>query len=220
MTSVGRRWIGHPYDRASLVGRLRAQRWELLVGTFPDLGDMTVLDLGGVPEAWRASPVRPAALTVVNLIELSGGAADADVEVRTADACQAAELFVGRHFDLVYSNSLIEHVGGHARRQQLADAVRTLGARHWVQTPYRYFPVEPHWWFPAFQFLPVRARAEIARHWSLGPRTSRGESVASAVRSVQSVELLSVTEMASYFPTSTIRREHLAGMTKSLIAVA
>ncbi len=38
----------------------------------------------------------------------------------------------------------------------------------WVQTPYRYFPIEPHWIFPGFQFLPLSARTEISRRWPLG----------------------------------------------------
>lgn len=63
-------------------------------------------------------------------------------------------------FDLVYSNSVIEHVGGHARSCDFAGMVKTLARRHWgVQTPYRYFSIEPHWLFPGLQFLPQSARA-------------------------------------------------------------
>ncbi|HEX4060865.1 MAG TPA: UDP-N-acetylmuramoyl-tripeptide--D-alanyl-D-alanine ligase [Streptosporangiaceae bacterium] len=66
-----------------------------------------------------------------------------------------------RHYDLVFSNSLIEHVGGHERRERFADTVHQLSGAYWVQTPYRYFPVEPHW-HPARSFCPSRC----APKWS------------------------------------------------------
>jgi hypothetical protein len=87
-----------------------------------------------------------------------------------ADACNPvlpAPLSAER-FDLVYSNSVLEHVGDHYRRQQFTETVHRHGTHHWVQTPYRYFPVEPHWLFPGLQWLPVRARIAVSQHWPLG----------------------------------------------------
>jgi hypothetical protein len=63
----------------------------------------------------------------------------------TGDACQAADALakagVDTSFELVFSNPLIEHVGGHARRSKLARQVHQLAPPHWVQTPYPYFPL-------------------------------------------------------------------------------
>lgn len=56
--------------------------------------------------------------------------------------------FRWQDFGLVYSNSLIEHLGGHARRAAFAEQVRSLAPRHWVQTPYRYSLIKPHWLVP------------------------------------------------------------------------
>ena len=78
---------------------------------------------------------------------------------KIGDACDPVGAVGGRSFDLVYSNSVIEHVGGHQRRELFAQAVRDLAPSHWVQTPYRYFPLEPFWLFSAFQFLPLPSRA-------------------------------------------------------------
>ena len=77
------------------------------------------------------------------------------------DACDLPSALRGQRFDLVFSNSVIEHVGGHSRRAAFADSVHALSDHHWVQTPYRYFPLEPHFLFPGFQFLPLRAKAEV-----------------------------------------------------------
>lgn len=86
-----------------------------------------------------------------------------------------------------------------------------------MQTPYRYFPIEPHWIFPGFQFLPLNVRAEISRRWPLAHTQSR--SHVDGLGAAMGVELLSCAEMAFYFPDSTLRFERLGGLVKSLIAV-
>ena len=94
--------------------------------------------------------------------------------------------------------------------------MHALADRHWVQTPYRYFPVEPHWLFPGMQFLPLSARSTIAHRWPLVH--TRPGTRADAVRDALWVELVSITEMRHYFPGSEIHREQVAGLTKSVVA--
>ena len=127
---------------------------------------MTVIDLGGTTKSWLRAPIRPASVHVVNLDPPSPDVPDW-IRADQADACRLPAHISASSYDLVYSNSVIEHVGGHAQRVRFADAVRGLASRHWIQTPYRYFPVEPHWLFPGFQFLPLALRAEVARRWPL-----------------------------------------------------
>ena len=67
------------------------------------------------------------------------------------------------------------------------------------------------------QFLPVIAKRAVAHRWPLAH--TRPESRAQAEAEVLWTELISVTELRSYFPKSEIRRERLAGLTKSIIAV-
>jgi hypothetical protein len=200
----------------SLGQRRRARRWDWLHETFPEIRSMSVIDLGGTVESWLRAPVRPALVHVVNL-EPTPAQTDASwIQAEQADACDLPSRIGGGSYDLVYSNSVIEHVGGHAQRMRFAENVHKLAERHWIQTPYRYFPIEPHWLFPGFQFLPLYARAEISRRWPLvhTPSQSREQSLSAAM----SVELVSRTEMAFYFPDSTLRSERLAGLVKSLIA--
>jgi hypothetical protein len=112
----------------------------------------------------------------------------------------------------------MEHLGGHARRRQFAEVIQESAPSWWVQTPYRYFPVEPHWIFPAFQFLPFRARVGVCQHWNtLHVPAVKDRAEAEAM--VASVELISATEMRSYFPTSEIWYERIAGLPKSLVAI-
>ena len=208
-------------DSPNSVGaKARLKRWELFRQTFPNVEDMNLLDLGGTVETWRRSPVRPRKVTVLNLFEPGESDGDRILAVK-GDACEATAVLANENtdtsFDVVFSNSLIEHVGGHVRRSELAAQIHQLAPRHWVQTPYRYFPIEPHWLFPGMQFMPVAARVKVANHWPLVH--TRPSSIDEARNEVLWTELLSVTEMRDYFPTSTILRERVLGMAKSLIAV-
>lgn len=202
----------------SLGAKARMRRWEMFSNAFPTIEKLRVLDVGGTVEAWRRAPVKPRHVTVLNLFE-PGESDDNSITPVTGDACNAADELaranVETNFDLVFSNSLIEHVGGHAARSRLAGQVHRLAEHHWVQTPYRYFPLEPHWLFPGMQFMPTAARVQIARYWPL----LRAANAENAIHMVLWTELIGVTEMRDYFPNSTILHERVLGMTKSLIAV-
>lgn len=209
-------------DSPTSVGaRARLRRWDLFHSHFPDIGDMRVLDLGGTVESWVRAPLRPAHVTVLNLTE-PGWSSDGWITPVAGDACAArASLHAAGAlgtYDLVFSNSLLEHVGGHAQRSRFAQSARGLAPYHWIQTPYRYFPVEPHWLFPLMQFLPVGMRAVVAERWPLGH--SLPASRAEALSNVLWTELISITELRAYFPDSRVLKERLLGLTKSIVAVS
>jgi hypothetical protein len=206
--------VVNPNNPSSVSAKARHRRWGQFLTEFPDINAMRVLDLGGTPAYWQAAPCTPRAVTVVNL-----DAHDSN-ELVTAiqgDACAPPAEVTRERFDLVVSNSLIEHVGGHVQRQRLADVVHAASDLHWVQTPYRYFPVEPHWMFPGFQFLPFAARVRVTRSWPLGHRHT--DDSATAVASVHEVDLVGIDQMRSYFPDSRIWFERMGGLVKSLVAV-
>lgn len=207
-----RRLITDPSQTRSIAGALRRNRWVMLGRRLPNLAEMRVIDLGGLCRDWVNAPVRPQSVVVVNLLPESSEVAW--ITTVQADVCSLPPDLAGG-FDLAFSNSVIEHVGGHARRVQFGDVVRAAAAHYWVQTPDRYFPVEPHWLFPGLQFLPQRARAAVIRHWPLGPVTPDHTS---ALRDVLEVELLSRTELAFYFPEAEILHERVLGLSKSLVA--
>jgi len=196
--------------------RRRSRRWTWLVDTFPDLAAMSVLDLGGSDESWRRAPVRPKHVHIVNLEEQPGEVPEW-AEVDHGDACELPDRIRSRHYDLAFSNSVIEHVGGHERRMRFADAARNLADAYWVQTPYRYFPIEPHWVAPGMQFTPIAVRRRLAHRWPLVH--TRPRDAAEALEGVLWVELLDRTQMRYYFPDAALRGERFVGLTKSLIAV-
>ena len=122
-----------------------------------------------------------------------------------------------QEFDLVFSNSLIEHLGGHGARVRFAEAVRKLAPRYAVQTPYRYFPIEPHWLFPGMQFLPNIMQGWLAPRWPLGH--THGWPSDRARDEVLYTELLSASDFRTYFPDARIQWERIAGVPKSMTAI-
>lgn len=202
------------YTAGSLSAAARSRRWRELAAAFPQIEEMRVLDLGGDARAWRAATVRPAHVTLLNVFPQDPE--EPWMTAVAADACAPPDTLP--EVDLVYSNSVIEHLGGHWRRQRFAEVVRAAAARCWVQTPYRYFPIEPHFLLPALQHMPRRVQVEAVRRWPLGGgRAVHGRD--EALAAVMDVELLTVAELRGYFPDAEIRRERYAGLVKSLIAV-
>ena len=129
---------------------------------------------------------------------------------------RAMPQFRDGEFDVVFSNSVIEHVGDYEEQRQMANEIRRVGKRYFLQTPNRYFPIEPHFLFPFFQFLPLWAKVWLVTSFRIGwsPRfTDKKE----AAEFVSSVKLLSKQELLNLFPGSTLFEEKIWGMTKSFI---
>lgn len=207
--------VANPSNPRSLSSRARARRWEELLAAFPDLAEMSVLDLGGTGQFWQQAAVKPSRLVLVNLAAPDHRAAQIEGgEYVQGDACEYRD---STRFDLVLSNSLIEHVGGISERRKLADVVHQHADNHWIQTPYRYFPIEPHWLFPGFQFLPLNLRATITQKWAVGHIKAADRTA--AITEVLNVELLSATEMRVLFPASEIWFERVGGLPKSIVAI-
>jgi len=202
----------------SLAAKARAKRNALLIKRFPNLTEMRVVDLGGRPAYWRTFREHPAEVVLVNLEESASQPEEEWMKIVYGDACDPPKSIVCERFDLAFSNSTIEHVGGHRRREDFSRTVKTLGDAYWVQTPYRYFPVEPHWMFPGFQFLPLAAKRTIGRLWP--PAEINFGDGAGDLGNILQIELLSVGELRHYFPGAVILRERFAGLTKSIIAVS
>jgi hypothetical protein len=220
-TGLGRRVRHLLVDSPNSMGaRARDRRWTYIQTAFPRLSAYSIVDLGGTAEWWRRTPVRPKHVTVLNLTE-PGDAREDWITPVLGDACQASEVLgsigAGCTFDMVFSNSLIEHVGGHVNRALLADQVHRLAPEHWVQTPYRYFPLEPHWLFPGMQFLPLRLKQAVGQRWPL--THSRPASKEAALTAVLWTELVSLTEFRALFPESLIFKERAGGLVKSIAAV-
>ena len=75
-----------------------------------------------------------------------------DIPYVQGDAC--ALPFADGAFDVVFSNAVIEHVGGRARQRQLVSEALRVGRRVFITTPNRRFPIEVHTRLPLVHWLP------------------------------------------------------------------
>ena len=75
------------------------------------------------------------------------------------DAC--ALPFEDGSFDVVFSNAVIEHVGGRERQRRLVSEALRVGRRVFLTTPNRRFPVEVHTALPLVHWLPDRAAHRV-----------------------------------------------------------
>ena len=125
---------------------------------------------------------------------------------------------VAHVFDLVHSNSVVEHVGDWPRMEAFAAEVRRLAPRYYVQTPYFWFPIEPHFSAPFFHWRSeqARARALLRRRHGFAERAA---DMGQAMRDVQHARLLDKQQFRFLFPDAEHIDERAAGLTKSLIAI-
>ena len=175
-----------------------------------------LLDVGGGAAFWRETPL-PNPTTLLNL-GFPAGLAESEPRFTcvTGDAC--ALPFADGAFDVVFSNSVIEHVGTWERQQQFAAEARRTGRKLWIQTPAREFFVEPHLVAPFIHWLPVRWQRRLIRNftgwgWLTRPSAPAVDAFLAEVR------LLTRPEMRRLFPDCEILEEKFLGLTKSYIAV-
>ena len=125
-------------------------------------------------------------------------------------------------FDVVFSNSVIEHVGDAASQERFAREVSRVGRGYWVQTPNRRFPVEQHLLTPFLHWLPGSwQRAIVPRFtvWSALVRVTPDRRRFYLEHYLNDVRLLDAAQVRRLFPGARVTRERLFGITKSLIAV-
>lgn len=208
----------------------RERRARLLLEHLQPAPGQAILDLGGGTGDHFAAffPLRDN-VTIADLSadDLAKAAANHGFRTRQIDGSSRLP-FADREFDIVFCSSVLEHVTGPkeavlaidddaaflamARRhqRQFAEEIRRIGKGYFVQTPYRYFPIESHTWLPAVLILlprrlQKRVIAALDRFW---PKRSSADW-----------HLLTTAEMAALFPDATILKERRFGLVKSLIAV-
>jgi hypothetical protein len=193
---------------------------------------MSVLDLGGLPPIWAYVPQPSVNITLLNLDYEApaiirdgvrgrppgpGGQGPYRVEAPTAhkfqylvgDACTGT-AFKDASFQLVFSNSVIEHVGNSEKMAAFAHEARRLGRSYWVQTPSRWFPIEAHSGMPFWWFYPERVRAWFIARWR--------QKMPAFAEMVKGTGILSKAELRKLFPEAEIIVERILGVPKSYAA--
>jgi hypothetical protein len=194
--------------------RRRMRRFERTFG----LTEATrVLDVGGTPLNWSLASVRPR-LTLLNMPRAQERA---EGTARWVAGDGRRLPFADQSFDIVFSNSVIEHVGTREDQRAFAREVARVGVHYWVQTPNRWFPVELHLLTPFIHYLPRRWQAALARRltvWEMVARPRPDQREYYIEHYLRDIRLLDARAVRGLFPDARLIRERLLGFTKSLIA--
>ena len=154
--------------------RSRQRKLELFLDELHPTAETSVLDVGadelGFGEAGSCTTMNffeehypwPERITALGLHDGAGFRARyPGIEYVQGDAC--ALPFGDGEFDVVFSNAVIEHVGGRERQRQLVTEAIRVGRRVFVTTPNRRFPVEVHTRLPLVHWLPDAAAHPVYR---------------------------------------------------------
>jgi hypothetical protein len=214
------------YDNpSSLASRMRRRRIHQLLAMIESaharFKRVDILDIGGTTAYWNIVPAeiladRAVTITLVNLPDSPSSAVGGHFRAVVGDGCDLSR-YPDNSFHITHSNSVLEHVGDWSRMVGFAREVRRLAPFYFVQTPYFWFPVEPHFMMPLFHWLPEPLRVALALRFGLG-HFERAATVDDAVRNVEGIRLVDRKMFRHLFPDAVVSTERVLLMPKSLIA--
>ena len=213
-------------NRESLSARLRRERMWYLDDMIEASGKTNLLlaDLGGTLSFWKMNLPHlkhKDCLARIDLFNLDAGSAqNGEIEgvlirTRAGDMTNLKDVPDGQ-YDIAFSNSAIEHAGNLAQQHRAAGEIRRIAGRFVLQTPNRFFPLEPHFYVPFFALLPLGLRARLHQHFKLGWLAPEPDALRARIDCEQ-IRLLSGKEIRLLFPDAYVHREFLMGLAKSFI---
>ena len=176
--------------------------------------NFSILDLGGTEEFWIKTGLinnTNIHFTLLNIFEMNSSLPN--IVCKKGDARYLNE-FQDQSFDLVVSNSVIEHVGNLNDQILMAKEAQRVSKKYFIQTPNYFFPFEPHFFFIGFQFLPILIKIFLIRHFNLG-HYSKTSDYNKAKEIANSIRLMKKNELKKLFPEAKIVREKFLFFTKS-----
>ena len=212
-------------DEESIAYKLRVERGKKIIAmidrTFLSLGGVKIADIGGSEKYWSILPkgylkARNVSITIINL-----GDECKIIDHSTFDYIKGdgrnLTFIPNNTFDLLHSNSVIEHVGCWECQQDFANEVNRISKSYYIQTPYFYFPIDPHSMIPFFQFLSDDIKIRLLENFDIGHY--RKQNREGAIEIVDSTKMLNRQEFETLFPNANVEYEKFLGIPKSLIAI-
>ena len=209
----------------------RVRRGQLFLGRLRPTAEDRIIDLGGGSGGHIAQIVPFRANVTIGELDTAALRQAAETYGFGTLQLDGGERFpvADGAYDIVFCSSVIEHVTGpkdfayhtedgrqfaaSARHAQASFAaeIRRSAKRYFVQTPYKYFPIEQHSFLPFFVVLlprrwQVRLMRFLFRHGWIKPV-------------YPDFRLLTIKQMRQLFPDAEIVLERYCGFIKSVIAI-
>ena len=186
---------------------LRKRRFQLFLDLLRPSAATRILDVGGYVGDWKSVRVASTVLCL-NVDPAPGESAPGRISFEAGDGRNLR--FADGSFDIVYSNSVIEHVGSWEDQRRFAAEVRRVGRDLFVQTPNRWFFIEPHFVTVFVHFLPWSIAKRINRFCSFRGWVRGGDN-ADLKELADGLGLLSFRQVRELFPDCGIHRERFSG---------
>jgi hypothetical protein len=200
-------------------GKTLLARFRLFAELIKDLPKpVRIIDLGGNENFWIQMGL--AGKTEIEVILVNPEEVNItanNIKYIKGDACSFRSL--GLEYDIVFSNSAIEHIRGSERSKLLSSEIVVSGKPFFIQTPNYFFPFEPHFLFPLFQFFPESIKIFLVMNFNMG-WYKKCSTYAESLSLIRSIHLFKRSELEVLFPNAELRKERFLGLTKSFIAIA
>jgi hypothetical protein len=213
-------------DPKSFGSRMRARRIGPLLALIKKVhqtkGEVRILDVGGKSQYWKSAPEgfldkHNVSITILNLpCDLAFENSEGFAYV-AGDACEMPE-YPDNSFDIVHSNSTIEHVGNWNRIKAFASETRRVAPNLFIQTPNFWFPIEPHFIKPFHHWLPKPWRVRMWRCFQMGQRGKAADLDEAMQKLDDEPYLLNIPMFRFLYPDCRILRERLLFLPKSMVA--
>ncbi|MBI2283786.1 MAG: methyltransferase domain-containing protein [Bacteroidetes bacterium] len=201
---------------------MRKKRFALLETQIEALiarkGKIKILDIGGEKRYWENIGWQNPNCTIYLLnLDMADNAENSPGFVTVKGNALSLPYQAG-DFDLIFSNSVIEHVGSYGNQELFAAEVKRVCDHYIIQTPSFWFPLEPHSLLPFFQFIPHALRAYLIMwfHINYFPKASNYRD---ALQVSRSTIMFTKKRFQKLFPDAECQVERLFGLPKSYTVV-
>ena len=201
-------------NKNSLGNKFRKKRFSFFLKKFDSLNKpITLLDIGGKINFWENRGLAGNNDYIITIINIEKEKSNySNINCLIGDATNLNQ-FNNKSFDIVHSNSVIEHLYNFNNQSKMASEIIRVGKKHIVQTPNKYFFIELHYLLPFFQFIPNKLKYYILTKTKLSRLKKWDKNFAKQY--IKEIRLLSEKEMKTLFPKSKIYFEKFLGMNKS-----
>ena len=194
--------------KSPFSARQRKRRMDAFVRRMRLREGMKIIDIGGKAEFWQDLAI-PLKITILNLpgeLNYDESKGNHQFSFIEGDACNI-DFINNNYFDIAFSNSVIEHVGDEVRQKLMAQEIRRLAPRYWVQTPSIWFPIEAHNHMPFWWFYPEPIKTHFLEKWK--------KKLPDWAVMIENTTVVSKRKMIELFPEAKIFTERVFGFTKS-----
>ena len=188
---------------------------------------LRVVDIGGTvafwEDWWKLSDQDQLHVTLINNHRLDDTQRKRQTPSRFIDnVCRDANTLTPADFgafDLIFSNSFLEHLRSRGEQTRLADTIAASGLPYFVQVPNKHSPVDPHHPFaPYFAVYPFTLRVGLVRVSGFGAG-GKARTLDDAREREQYYNPLGVRDMQALFPKAAVKVEKPLGVPMSILAL-